>query len=95
MLWNLASDHQAAPRASQGCLRPRTVTDCQRPVSNSPAVSESRGGGVLPCSEGLIMAGTVPVGRAVYVWEPSSWPVAVHDGWHGSIHVPLPGNGDQ
>lgn len=54
MLWNLASEHGAAPRASQSCLGPRTVTDCQRPVSNSPAVSESRGGGVLPCLEGLI-----------------------------------------
>lgn len=41
------------------------------------------------------MAGNVSLGRAVDVWEPSPWPVAAHDGWHGSVHVPLPGNGDQ
>jgi hypothetical protein len=41
------------------------------------------------------MAVIVSIGRAVSVWEPSSRPIATHDGWDGSIHVPLPSNGDQ
>lgn len=66
-MWNLASERGAAPRASQGCLGPRTVTDCQRPVSNRPAVPESRGRGVSPCLEDLIWLVLYPqAGLSVY-----------------------------
>lgn len=57
-------------------------------------MSESMGGGSLLLL-GPDIAGTISTGRAVHLWEPSPWPVAVHDGWYDSVNVSLPSNCDQ
>lgn len=93
-MWSLASDVMSTSQGLPELPGPRTGVGLPKTCQQKPAVSESRGGGSLLLL-GPDIAGTVSTGRAIDLWEPSPWTVAVHDGWHDSVHVPLPGNCDQ